>query len=142
MISALRRDRGETQAVEPPPVPWGGDNADVSRTAKSAEDELDALLATLQHGDLSALELRILLWLADRVGTQRELAEALDVSRGAIGRAAARLSMRGLIRRRFENGNGSRFLLSVTPAGVRAVAPLVESFTVARPARRGLAAGR
>jgi DNA-binding MarR family transcriptional regulator len=66
----------------------------MSGSAQSAEEALDALLATLQRGDLSPLELRMLLWLADRVGTQPELAEALDVSRGAIGRAATRLSMR------------------------------------------------
>ena len=60
----------------------------MSRSAKSAEEELDALLATLQCGDLSPLDLRIPLWLADRPGTQRELADALESSRGAIDRAA------------------------------------------------------
>jgi DNA-binding MarR family transcriptional regulator len=108
----------------------------MSRTAKSAEEGLDALLATLQRGDLSPLELRILLWLADRVGTQRELADALDASRGAIGRAATRLSTRGLIRRRFDRGRRSRFVLSITSRGLRAVAPLVESTTHAYPVRK------
>jgi DNA-binding MarR family transcriptional regulator len=102
----------------------------------SAEEALDALLVTLQRGDLSPLEFRMLLWLADRVGTQSELAEALDVSRGAIGRAARRLSMRGLIGRRFERGRRSRFVLSITSTGIHAVAPLVEWITDAHPARR------
>jgi DNA-binding MarR family transcriptional regulator len=103
---------------------------------RSAEEALDALLVTLQRGDLSPLEFRMLLWLADRVGTQSELAEALDVSRGAIGRAARRLSMRGLIGRRFERGRRSRFVLSITPTGLHAVAPLVDWITDAHPARR------
>jgi DNA-binding MarR family transcriptional regulator len=102
----------------------------------SAEEALDSLLATLQRGDLSPLELRMLLWLADRVGTQSELADALDVSRGVIGRAAWRLSMRGLIRRRFERGRRSRFVLSVTSTGLDAVAPLVEWITDAHPTQR------
>lgn len=107
----------------------------MSRGAPSAEEALDALLATIQRGDLSPLELRMLLWLADRVGTQGELADALDVSRGAIGRAATRLSTRGLIRRRFEGGRRSRFVLSNTSTGLRAVAPLVKWITDAHPAR-------
>jgi DNA-binding MarR family transcriptional regulator len=102
----------------------------------SAEEALDSLLATLQRGDLSPLELRMLLWLADRVDTQSELADALDVSRGAIGRAAWRLSMRGLIRRRFERGRRSRFVLSITSTGLDAVAPLVEWITDAHPTQR------
>jgi DNA-binding MarR family transcriptional regulator len=107
----------------------------MSGSAQSAEEALDALLATLQQGDLSPLELRVLLWLADRVGTQRELADALDVSREAVGRAATRLSMRGLIRRRFEGGRRSRFVLSSTSRGLRAIAPLVDWITNSHPAR-------
>jgi DNA-binding MarR family transcriptional regulator len=102
----------------------------------SAEEALDALLATLQRGDHSPLEFRMLLWLADRVGTQSELADALDVSRGAIGRAARRLSMKGLIGRRFEGGRRSRFVLSITAPGLDVVAPLVEWITDAHTARR------
>ena len=106
----------------------------MSGGAESAEEVLDTLLATLQHGDLSPLELRILLWLAERVGTEPELADALDVSGGAIGRAATRLSMRGLIARRFEGGRRSRFVLSITSTGLLAVAPLVKWITDAHPA--------
>jgi DNA-binding MarR family transcriptional regulator len=106
----------------------------MSGDAESAEEVLDTLLATLQHGDLSPLELRILLWLAERVGTEPELADALDVSGGAIGRAATRLSMRGLIARRFEGGRRSRFVLSITSTGLLAVAPLVKWITDAHPA--------
>ena len=106
----------------------------MSGGAESAEEALDLLLATLQHGELSPLELRILLWLAERVGTEPELADALDVSSGAIGRAATRLSMRGLIARRFEGGRRSRFVLSITSTGLLAVAPLVKWITDAHPA--------
>jgi len=102
----------------------------------SAEETLDALLATLHRGELSPLEFRMLLWLAGRVGTQSELADALDVRRGAIGRAARRLSMRGLIRRRFERERRSRFVLSITSTGLNAGAPLVEWITDAHPAQR------
>lgn len=108
----------------------------MSGSSESAEEALDSLLATLQRGALSPLELRMLLWLAERVGTQSELADALDVSRGVIGRAATRLSMRGLIRRRFERGRHSRFVLSITSAGLLAVAPLVEWITNAHPTHR------
>jgi DNA-binding MarR family transcriptional regulator len=106
----------------------------MSGTADSAEEALDALLATIQRGDLSPLELRILLWLADRVGTQPELATALDVSLGRVGRAATRLATRGLIGRRFERGRRSQFVLSITSAGLLAVAPLVEWTMAARAA--------
>jgi DNA-binding MarR family transcriptional regulator len=108
----------------------------MSGSSESAEEALDALLATLQRGALSPLEFRMLLWLADRVGTQSELADALDVSRGVIGRAAMRLSMRGLIGRRFERGRRSRFVLSITSTGLLAVAPLVDWITNAHPDHR------
>jgi DNA-binding MarR family transcriptional regulator len=108
----------------------------VSGGADSAEEALDALLATLQRGDLSPLQFRMLLWLADRVGTQPELADALGVSRGAIDRAATRLSSQGLIGRRFERGRRSHFVLSITSTGLLAIAPLVEWITNAHPARR------
>jgi DNA-binding MarR family transcriptional regulator len=107
----------------------------VSGSADSAEEALDALLVTLQRGDLSPLDYRMLLWLADRVGSQSELADALDVSRGTIGRAATRLSARGLIGRRFDRGRRSRFVLSITARGLLALAPLVEWITNAHPAR-------
>ncbi len=68
------------------------------------------------------------------MGTEPELADALDVSGGAIGRAATRLSMRGLIARRFEGGRRSRFVLSITSTGLLAVAPLVKWITDAHPA--------
>jgi DNA-binding MarR family transcriptional regulator len=97
---------------------------------------LTPLLATIQRGELSPLELRILLWLADRVGTQPELASALDVSLGRVGRAATRLATRGLIGRRFERGRRSQFVLSITSAGPLAVAPLVEWITAAHAARK------
>ena len=107
----------------------------MSGSADSAEEALDALLVTLQRRDLSPLDYRMLLWLADRLGTQSELADALDVSRGAIGRAATRLSTRGLIRRRFDRGRRSRFVLTITSTGLLALAPLVDWITNAHPTR-------
>ena len=107
----------------------------MSGSTDSAEEALDALLVTLQRRDLSPLDYRMLLWLADRLGTQSELADALDVSRGAIGRAATRLSTRGLIRRRFDRGRRSRFVLTITSTGLLALAPLVDWITNAHPTR-------
>ena len=107
----------------------------MSGSTDSAEEALDALLVTLQRRDLSPLDYRMLLWLADRVGTQSELADALDVSRATIGRAATRLSTRGLIRRRFDRGRRSRFVLTITSTGLLALAPLVDWMTNAYPTR-------
>ena len=107
----------------------------MSGSADSAEEALDALLVTLHRRDLSPLDYRMLLWLADRVGTQSELADALDVSRGAISRAATRLSTRGLIRRRFDRGRRSRFVLTITSTGLLALAPLIDWITNAHPTR-------
>ena len=92
----------------------------------SAERALDELLATLQHGDLSPLELRMLVRLAERQFAQSELVDGLEASPGAVSRATRRLAMRGLIGRRFERGRRSRFVLSITSSGLEAVAPLVE----------------
>jgi DNA-binding MarR family transcriptional regulator len=107
-----------------------------SRDAVSAEKALDDLLATLQRGDLSPRELRMLLSLAGRDATQSDLAEDLDVSRAAIGRASRELAMRGLISRRFEQDRRPRFTLSITAQGLSALTPLVEWIAEAHPAGR------
>lgn len=101
----------------------------------SRERALDELLASLQHGDLSPLELRLLVRLAERQSAQSELADALEASPATVSRATRRLAMRGLIRRRFEGGRRSRFVLSITSSGLQAVAALVEWVTAAHPAR-------
>jgi DNA-binding MarR family transcriptional regulator len=96
----------------------------------SAANALDDLLGTLQEGDLSPLELRMLLWLAEGEATQSDLSGVLGAEPGATGRAARRLAMRGLIARRFERGRRSRFVLSITAAGLSAVAPILELLDV------------
>ena len=101
----------------------------------SAESVLDQLLATLQHGGLSPLELRMLVRLADRQIVQSELVGALEASPGTVSRATRRLAMRGLIGRRFERGRRSRFVLSITPLGLEAIAPLIGWVSDAHPPR-------
>jgi DNA-binding MarR family transcriptional regulator len=94
--------------------------------AASPERLLDSLLATLGYSGLSPTEVRLLLWLAPREATPSELSEALGQPSGAIERATRRLDMRGLIRRRFERGSHSRFIFSITSAGLLYLDPLVQ----------------
>ena len=109
----------------------------MSEMSVSAEKALDGLLATLQGGDLSPMELRMLLWLAAREeATQLELTRALSARAGAIGRATRRLAARGLITRRFDRGRRSRFVLGITSTGIAAVSPLVEWVAELQPARQ------
>ena len=91
----------------------------------SQERGLDNLLATLERHDLSAVELRILLWLSDRDATCSELAEGLASEPGVVGHASRSLSMRGLVRRRFECGGAAGFVFDITPAGLRQLDTLV-----------------
>jgi DNA-binding MarR family transcriptional regulator len=97
----------------------------------SPEVLLDCLLATLEHRRLPPTEARLLLRLAARDATPAELSEALDQTPVAIERAARRLDMRGLIRRRFERGPNSRFIFSITPAGLVCLDPLVQNLEAA-----------
>jgi hypothetical protein len=98
---------------------------------------LDGLLATLQDGELSPLELRILLELAQYDATASRLANALGAAPKAIGAAARRLAMRGLVGRRFEErGRDSHFVLSIRPGGLVALDPLLVQAAEAPP-RRG-----
>lgn len=106
----------------------------MSAEAVSAERALDGLLATLQHGDLSALELRILIRLAERQSDRSELAGVLEEAKpAAISHAIRRLTMRGLIARRSDRGPRARFVLTITSLGLQAVAPLVEWVSEAQP---------
>jgi DNA-binding MarR family transcriptional regulator len=92
----------------------------------SPEALLDCLLATLEHRRLPPTEARLLLRLAARDATPAQLSEALDQTPVAIERATRRLDMRGLIRRRFERGRDSRFIFSITSAGLLCLEPLVQ----------------
>ncbi len=92
----------------------------------SAENALDNLLAILQGGSLSPLELRILLRLKERDASPSSLGDVLDTDAKAIGHATRRLAMRGLIGRRFEKrGHDSHFVLSIGSGGSLKLAPLV-----------------
>jgi DNA-binding MarR family transcriptional regulator len=75
---------------------------------QNPEQLLDCLLVTL------------------REATPSELSEALGETPTAIERATRRLDMRGLIRRRFERGRDSRFIFSITSAGLLYLDPLVQ----------------
>jgi hypothetical protein len=85
---------------------------------------LDDLLATLQASELSVLELRVLLQLADRNATPAHLADTLDTEPKTIGRATRSLAMRGLIGRRLEeHGRDSRFEFRIRSAGREELVP-------------------
>jgi DNA-binding transcriptional ArsR family regulator len=93
--------------------------------ATSPERTLDELLATLEQGELSPTEVRVLLRLAEGEATAAELTHALQQRPGAITSVAYRLAMRGLIRRRFEGGQRSGFVFGIASAGIRALRPLL-----------------
>ena len=95
------------------------------RTDAVAEAELAHLLETLQRGDFSPLELRILLSLRERDFAQPELTDTLNTP-GSIGPAVRDLARRGLVRCWFERGRHPQFVMSITPGGLRALAPIVE----------------
>lgn len=88
---------------------------------------LDALLETLEQRGLAPLELRVLLRLSERQATPLDLVEAVGARPEVIRRTIRRLSMRGLIRQRFEGGSRFQFVLSITAAG----SLVVEAFTEA-----------
>jgi DNA-binding MarR family transcriptional regulator len=85
---------------------------------------LDELLATIERGELSPTEIRVLLWLAEREATAAELTDALQQRPGAITTVAYRLAVRGLIRRRFEGRQRGGFVFAITSAGMLALRPL------------------
>ena len=101
------------------------------------ERDLDDLLATLERHDRSTLELRILLWLSDRDATCSELAEGLASEPGAVSHASRSLSMRGLVRRRFERGGTSGFVFDITPSGLLRLDPLIRAVRETNPTARG-----
>jgi hypothetical protein len=102
------------------------------------ETALDGLLATLQDGELSPLEIRILLELAHHDVIASSLATALGAAPKAIGAAARRLAMRGLIGRRFEErGRDSHFVLSIRQGGLSALDPLLVQAAEPPPRRGG-----
>jgi DNA-binding MarR family transcriptional regulator len=99
----------------------------------SPERELDNLLAMLERRHLSPMELRVLLRLSDRGATPSQLAEGLGGPPGAIRYAARSLSMRGLVRRRFESGQTSRFVFDITPEGRLQLDPLLRAIAETGP---------
>jgi DNA-binding MarR family transcriptional regulator len=107
---------------------------DAETDAVDPERALDDLLATLERGELSPTEIRVLLSLAEREATVAELTDALQHRPGALTSVAYRLAMRGLIRRRFESRQRSGFVFAITPAGTLALCPLLQRVTEARAA--------
>lgn len=69
----------------------------------------------------------MLLRLAEGDATPSALGDFLNVEIAPNRGAIRRLDMRGLIRRRFEAGPPPRFVLSITPAGLLVLAPLVDA---------------
>jgi len=106
----------------------------VQTADRSPEGKLDELLATIERSGLSPTEIRVLLWLAEREATAAELTEVLPQRAGAITGVAYRLAMRGLIRRRFENGQRSGFVFAITSTGMLALRRLLQRITDAGPA--------
>jgi DNA-binding MarR family transcriptional regulator len=100
------------------------------------EPALDGLLAALERSELSATEIRLLLWLAEREATVTQLTAVLGQRPRVITSVAYRLAMRGLIRRRFESGQRSGFVFGITSAGELALRPLLQWVTGTRPADR------
>jgi DNA-binding MarR family transcriptional regulator len=107
---------------------------DAETDAVNPERALDDLLATLERGELSPTEIRVLLSLAEHEATVAGLTDALQQRPGALTSLAYRLAMRGLIRRRFESGQRSGFVFAITPAGTLALRPLLQRVTEARAA--------
>jgi DNA-binding transcriptional ArsR family regulator len=123
------QDRPRVGAAEPTDVVQ-------ARGVVGPERALDDLLARIERRNFSPMELRVLLWLAEREATPAELREALRGPAGAISHATRCLDMRGLIRRRFERGPRSRFVLSITTAGLLSLQPLVQRVADTGPAGR------
>jgi DNA-binding MarR family transcriptional regulator len=125
MFGTARRGALRRAALRPPP--------DAETDAVSPERALDELLATLERGELSPTEIRVLLWLAEREATAAELTDALQHQPGAITTVAYRLAMRGLIRRWFEGGQRARSVFAITSAGMLALRPLLQWVSEAGP---------
>lgn len=97
---------------------------------RSPERVFDSVLAALERHHLSPVELRILLRLSEREATSSQLTAGLGGEPGAICHARRCLSMRGLVRRRFDGGCASCFVFSISPAGLRLLDPLMETLVV------------
>jgi hypothetical protein len=99
----------------------------VSRNGAGSQSILDDLLTVLQASELSVLELRVLLHLADHNASPAHLADALDTEPKTIGRATRSLAMRGLIGRWFEeSGRESHFEFRIRSGGRGKLVPYAE----------------
>jgi DNA-binding MarR family transcriptional regulator len=121
-----------TPAINTPDAVW--ERSGTPPDAVNPQRSLDDLLATLERGELSPTEIRVLLSLAEREATVAELTDALQQRPGALTSVVYRLAMRGLIRRRFESGQRSGFVFAITSVGMLALRPLLQRVTGARAA--------
>jgi DNA-binding MarR family transcriptional regulator len=110
-----------------------GERSGAPPDAVNPQRALDDLLATLERGELSPTEVRVLLSLAEREATVAELTDALQQRPGALTSVVYRLAMRGLIRRRFESGQWSGFVFAITSAGMLALRPLLQRVSEPAP---------
>ena len=105
----------------------------MTRNGAGSQFILDDLLAVLQASELSVLELRVLLHLADHNASPTHLADKLDTEPKTIGRATRRLAKRGLIGRRFEEcGRESHFELRIRSGGCEKLVPYADLFSELR----------
>ena len=85
---------------------------------------LDRVLWVFEHGQHSAIELRVLLRLVDQPAAGiGDLAEQLGCRPTEITRAGRRLAMRGLVRTH-RAGRPEQTLMEITPSGLATVRTL------------------
>jgi DNA-binding MarR family transcriptional regulator len=103
---------------------------DPTHTAPDRVAEVDNALRLCDRRGLTPLELRVLLALADRDGSPRQLAEALEAPSGEVRYAIRRLAARGLVRSRHAGVRGIR--LAITEPGLATAGALFPRREVAR----------
>jgi hypothetical protein len=102
-----------------------------ARATRTAAHPLDQLLASLERGELSASELRILLAVLDRDITVSELARTLGRPPAEIRHTGERLYARGLLSWRDDARSGET-TLGTTRAGVATVRPVLTAVAGSR----------
>jgi DNA-binding MarR family transcriptional regulator len=101
---------------------------------RGATGGFDRVLDMLERRRLPPTEARLLLALIHREAAVGDLAETLERHESTVARAGRRLAARGLVRRNLPAG-GSATVLSITPAGLATIRPLLSA--AAWPAPQG-----